>query len=72
MKDFNTYILSLNFASDYGAVKIIPPVEWNPGQNCDSIVESLKFTPTFQDVNPIKDNVFIQTHEKFKDSNFLT
>ncbi len=28
----------------------------------------MKFTPTFQDVNPIKDNVFIQTHEKFKDS----
>ncbi len=64
MKDFNRFVLSLNdSAENYGAIKIIPPEEW---RNETTDFNSLKITPIYQDVNLLNNDIYIQSHERFK------
>jgi jumonji domain-containing protein 2 len=64
MKDFNAFILSINdLAENHGAIKIIPPQEW---RNKTANFNSLNIIPIFQDVNLLNDEIYIQSHERFK------
>jgi len=56
-----------NLADDFGAVKIVPPKEWE-GRISKLNFDGLRETPTFQDVKLIKDDIFLKTHEIFKDT----
>jgi jumonji domain-containing protein 2 len=64
MKDFNGFVLSLNdLAENYGAIKIIPPEEW---RNETTDFNSLRITPIYQNVNLLNNDIYIQSHERFK------